>query len=683
MSGADFLLEIGTEELPARFVSRGMAGLERIIEKYFADQAIEHGSIQTYGTPRRLAVLVRNVARMQADRTNKVTGPPKKAAFDKNGRPTKAAEGFARSQGVTVESLQIRQTDKGEYLVAVVEDKGKPVSQIMPSIAAGVVSSLTFQKSMRWGSGSFRFARPIHWLLALFDGKPVSFEVDGLKSGDLSYGHRFLAPDAFRISDVNSYFAALEKRFVIAEPDLRKERIFEQCEELAKSVNALIVKDEELLNTVTNLVEFPFAVMGRFDNKYLLLPKGLLITVMKGHQKYFSLENFHKELIPRFITISNSSPEIAENVIAGNERVLRARLEDARFYYDDDRKRSLKSRVEDLKTVIYQEKLGTLYQKVGRFTNIALSIADRVDQKLKDDLKLVCLLAKADLTTGVVYEFPELQGYMGMIYALNDGVKDSVAQAIKEHYKPRFSGDDPPKGDLGSIAALADKIDSIAAFFSVGMIPTGSEDPFALRRQALGILAILEKTRYDISVEDLIDMALQELPASQQLAESINGSIAAFIKQRLEGLLEAEGFRYDEIDSVLSTGIGQLDNLRTRLQALQILQQDALQFADIVTAAKRVYNILAKAPEVSLNQSLLKEEAEEALYRTLLSLESDVSITNPAPLNKIVSPINAFFDSVLVMDKVEEVKLNRLALLQRIKNVFERIGDFSKIVELA
>ncbi len=680
MSGADFLLEIGTEEFPAKFVPRGMADLERIAEKYFSDQAIEHGSIKTYGTPRRLALLVRDVARVQADRTREVTGPPKNAAFDKDGQPTKAAEGFAKGQGVAVESLQTRQTEKGEYVVAVIEEIGKPVAGIMPSVAAGLVSSLTFQKSMRWGSGSFRFARPMHWVLALFDGKPVPFEVAGLKSGDLSYGHRFLAPDAFRVSNVNSYFADLEERFVVADPGLRKQRISTQCEELAKSINGLIVQDEELLGTVANIVEFPFAVMGRFDNKYLLLPKGLLITVMKGHQKYFSLQNRHRELLPRFIAISNSRPEIAETVIAGNERVLRARLEDARFYYDDDRKCSLRSRVDALKAVTYQEKLGTVYQKIERFTNIALSIADSVDSNLKDDLKLVCRLAKADLTTGIVYEFPELQGYMGMIYALNDGEKDSVAQAVKEHYKPRFSGDKPPEGDLGAIVALADKIDSIVAFFSVGMIPTGSEDPFALRRQALGVLAIMEKKKYGISIEDLIDMSIQALPVSQRVDESLAKSVVMFIKQRLEGLLEAEGVRYDEIDAILSTGVGQVNDLRARLKALMILRKDDRRFSDLVLAAKRVYNILAKAPEISFNESLLKEDAEIALHKTVFSLRDRVNSANPECLNEIVAPINTFFDAVLVMDKEEDLKFNRLALLQGVKNIFERIGDFSKIV---
>ncbi len=680
MSGVDFLLEIGTEEFPAKFVPRGMVDLERIAKKYFSDQAIEHGSIKTYGTPRRLALLVQDVARVQADRTREVTGPPKNAAFDNDGQPTKAAKGFAKGQGVAVESLQTRQTEKGEYVVAVIEEIGKPVAGIMPSVAAELVGSLTFQKSMRWGSGSFRFARPMHWILALFDGKPVPFEVAGLKSGDLSYGHRFLAPDAFRVSNVNSYFADLEERFVVADPGLRKQRISTQCEELAKSVNGLIVQDEELLGTVANIVEFPFAVMGRFENKYLLLPKGLLITVMKGHQKYFSLQNRHRELLPRFITISNSRPEIAETVIAGNERVLRARLEDARFYYDDDRKYSLRSRVDALKAVTYQEKLGTVYQKVERFTNIALSIADSVDSKLKDDLKLVCRLSKADLTTGIVYEFPELQGYMGMIYALNDGEKDSVAQAVKEHYKPRFSGDKPPEGDLGAIVALADKIDSIVAFFSVGMIPTGSEDPFALRRQALGLLAILEKKKYGISIEDLIDMSIQALPASQRVDESLAKSVLTFIKQRLEGLLEAEGVRYDEIDAILSTGVGQVNDLRARLKALMILRKDDRRFSDLVLAAKRVYNILAKAPEISLNESLLKEDAESALHKTVLSLSDRVNSANSECLNEIVGPINTFFDTVLVMDKEEDVKFNRLALLQSVKNIFERIGDFSKIV---
>lgn len=680
MSAADLILEIGTEEIPARFIPRALSDLEALAAKTLGEQAVSFGGVSTYGTPRRLALLVTGVEKEQADRVREVTGPPKRAAFDKAGKPTKAAEGFAKSQGVTVEALRVDKTDKGEYMVAVVEEKGRPVRDILPEILPEMIRSIPFQKSMRWGRGTFRFARPVHWIVALFDGRPVEFEIDGIISGPETRGHRFLSPGSFKVRGHHSYLSDLEKHSVIVDPQKRKALIAEQCAKIAESAGGRTVDDEELLDTVANLVEYPVAVLGRFDKKYLTLPRELPVTVMKGHQKYFSIEDKGGKLLPCFIAVSNTTRDNSATVSAGNERVLRARLEDARFYYEDDRKRSLSSRVDDLKNITYQEKLGSVFEKVERVSAVAGAIAGRIDPGLKKDVKRACLLSKADLTTGVVYEFPELQGYMGMVYAREDGEPVAVAEAVREHYMPRFSGDDVPAGDVGAIVSLADKIDSITAFFSVGLLPTGSEDPFALRRQALGILSILDRKGYEIAVEDIIDDSIHVLSGTLSVSDELSGSVLAFFVQRLENLLEAEGARYDEVNAVLSSGIGRLSRIRSRLEALSRLRQ-ASGFTDLVVAAKRVFNILSKAPVSELRDSLLKEQAERDLHRKLLLLEAELDTDSAETLHQIVGPVNAFFDSILVMDKVEEVRLNRLALLRRVRRLFNRICDFSRIVE--
>jgi len=516
--------------------------------------------------------------------------------------------------------------------------------------------------------------------MALFDGKPVEFEIDGTMSGGETRGHRFLSPGTFKVRGHDSYLSDLEKHFVIVDPQKRKAMIAEQCAKIAESAGGRTVDDEELLDTVANLVEYPVAVLGRFDEKYLSLPRELPVTVMRGHQKYFSIEDKGGKLLPCFLAVSNPHMENSATVAAGNERVLRARLEDARFYYEDDRRRSLSSRVDDLKNITYQEKLGTVFEKVERIRAVAGAIAGRIAPGLKKDVKRACLLSKADLTTGVVYEFPELQGYMGMVYAREDGEPEAVAEAVREHYMPRFSGDDVPAGDVGAIVSLADKIDSITAFFSVGLLPTGSEDPFALRRQALGILSILDRKGYDLAVEEIIDDSIHVLSGSLSVSDELAGSVLAFFVQRLENLLEAEGARYDEVNAVLSSGIGRLSQIRSRLEALSRLRQ-APGFTDLVVAAKRVYNILSKAPVSELRDSLLKEQAERDLHRQLLLLEAELDTGSAETLHGIVGPVNAFFDSILVMDKVEEVRLNRLALLRRVRRLFNRISDFSRIVE--
>jgi len=680
MSVSDFLLEIGTEEIPARFIPGAQDQLRELATTLFEDRAIRHGGILTYGTPRRLALRVTEVAVRQEDRTRQVTGPSARAAYGPDGSPTKAAEGFARGQGVAVESLQVMSTDKGDYVVAVIHEKGRNTVDVMPEVALQIINSLSFPKSMRWGSGSFRFARPVHWVLSLFGRDTVRFALDGIESGNRTRGHRFMYPGDVVVPEPGAYLSVLKERSVVADPEDRKQFIREEVRRMAREAGGQVVEDEELLDTVANLVEYPVPMLGRFEDKYLELPRELLVTVMKGHQKYFAVEDARGELLPFFITVSNSAESNKANIVAGNERVLRARLEDARFYFSDDRKTRLLSRVDDLKGVTYQVKLGTVFDKIERVTELAGRLHDRLGFNWAAELRQVCRLAKADLTTGVVYEFPELQGYMGMVYARQEGLQDEVAQAIYEHYMPRFSGDRIPGSDLGAIASLSDKIDSVVAFFSVGLVPTGSEDPFALRRQALGVLAILDGRGYDVSPAELVDLALHVLSSRRSVGKEVQNKVLEFIAQRLHVLLTAEGHRQDDVSAVLSTNYNSLRDVRARLSALSALRSGPL-FADLVTGAKRVYNILAKNTGAeSVQEGLLREPAEQQLFGAIQGL-SGLNSTEAGRLGELVGPINGFFDQVLVMDKDEGLRNNRLALLEKARELFGRVADFSKITE--
>jgi len=680
VSPSDFLLEIGTEEIPARFIPGALSQLAETATRLLQEQAIGHGRVQTFGTPRRLTLQISEMAARQEDRTRQIMGPSVRAAYGADGKPTRAAEGFARGQGVPLESLQVVPTERGDYIAAVLHEKGRDTLEVMPQVAPQIIRTLSFPKSMRWGSGSFRFARPIHWVLALFGAAPVRFELDGLRSSNLTRGHRFLSPEDVTVPEPAAYLAVLRERFVVADPEERKEIIRAEIRRMGQEAGGRVVEDEELLETVTNLVEFPVPMLGRFEDKYLELPRELLVTVMKGHQKYFAVEDEKGPLLPYFITVSNSAASNRGNVVAGNERVLRARLEDARFYFEDDRATPLESRVKDLKAVTYQIKLGSVHDKIERVTAIARKLHDRLGFNQWNELLQVCSLAKADLTTGVVYEFPELQGYMGMVYARQQGLKDEVAHAIYEHYMPRFSGDKIPDTDLGAVASLADKIDSVVAFFSVGLVPTGSEDPFALRRQALGVLAILDGRGYGVSPAELVDMALAALPSERATGRETRDKVLDFVSQRLYVLLAGEGHRQDDVLAVLATPYTSLRDVRARLAALSGLRSGRT-FSDLVMGAKRVYNILGKNRGAeSVQEGLLQEAAEQKLFRTVQGL-SGLDGSQASRLSDLVDPINGFFDQVLVMDKDESLKNNRLALLAMVRELFGRVADFSKITE--
>jgi glycyl-tRNA synthetase beta chain len=680
---APLLLEIGTEEIPARFIPQALSQLRELTGKALGENRIRFGETGVYGTPRRLAVIVSGVEARQEDSLREAFGPPKKAAFMSDGTLTKAALGFAASVGVDPDKLVVKAKGKGEYVAAVVEEKGLPSVDVLPELLKKVVLSLSFPKSMRWGDGSLRFARPIHWIVALYGSEALEFEIDGLRSGDTTRGHRFLSPGAIRIKNAAEYQAALKNNLVIADQEKRQKTIWEQAEELAKSAMGSPIPDEDLLQAVTNLVEYPAAVLGSFDEKYLRLPEELLIAVMKGHQKYFSVADGRGKLNNFFIVISNTKKENAETVRAGAERVIRARLEDARFYFEEDRKRPLIDRLEELKKVTYQEKLGSLYDKTMRVKKVCELLARKLNLGINDceGLQKAAELSKCDLITGVVREFPELQGLMGMYYI---GGLSHVAFAIRDQYHPAYSGDYVPGYDIGAVLGLADRMDNIASFFSIGLIPTGSEDPFALRRQAIAIIDMLLKKGYSLSVKEILDPALSNLGHIPE-SKDARAEILRFFEQRIEPLLRTQGYEFDLIQSVVSASTAMpLKELIEKLDALRAFKSHA-GYGDFLTAIKRVRNIVPERELPAIDERLFREDAERLLYKAILDFELRAAVTSTAyafALEKLASlagPINVFFDGVLVMDKDEAVRDNRLSLLKEIWSLASSVADFSKL----
>lgn len=683
---SSFLLEIGTEDLPARFLPLAIRQMEENTARILQELHVPFSSIRTYGTPRRLTVIVRGLPARQEYRVREVFGPARTVAFDESGRPTKAATGFARSLGVEVESLVIKRKDKGEYVVAVLREGGAPLADILPDVIARIVLSLSFPKTMRWADGDLRFARPIRWLLALFDGETVSVEIDGIRSGNSTKGHRFLSPAPFTLLEISGYRSMLENNFVIVDQDERKTMIRERMANLLQPYGETPIRDDELLETVVHLVEYPVPVVATFPREYLDLPRELLITVMKGHQKYFAVENSAGTVTNRFVVVSNTGEENADTVRIGAERVIRARFEDARFYFEEDRKVALHERVEKLRNVAYHERLGSLYAKTERVAKIAAYLSDRLPTVSRQKIVRAAWLAKADLITGVVREFPELQGTMGKYYALASGEDPDVAQAIEEHYLPAYSGGPLPRTDIGALLSIADKIDSITAFFSVGLRPTGSEDPFALRRQALGIVAILLDRRIDVSLQGIVDAALETLPQSGEHPE-LKRQILEFFEQRLEVVFPELGYRLDSVHAVLRSAYGvPLAAIRDRLDALERFRNHD-SFVPFVTAVKRVHNIVPKSALPSIDPHLLVEDEERSLMRRFeaVSAEFETALGEGRPYDALVAisaltePIDRFFDNILVMDKREEIKQNRLTLLQRIWDTVSRFADFSKL----
>lgn len=680
------LLEIGTEEIPARFLPGAIQSLKENTITILKENFIEISEIKTYATPRRLSLIAQGLPEIQEGRVREVFGPPKKVAFDSTGIPTEAALKFAKSQGVAVESLITKKKDKGEYVVAVIEEQRMAVRDILPELLKRIVLSLRFPKAMKWGDRNIWFVRPIHWLLALFGKDTINFEIDGIKSSNMTRGHRFLSPALFQVKDISTYINLLKNNFVILDQEERKKIILEGIRRLSITVDGRPVEDEELIETVTYLVEYPVPVLCSFQRDYLELPKELLITVMKDHQKYFAIEDDENKLINFFIIISNTKEENAETVMIGAERVIKARFEDARFYFEEDRKRLLFDRIEDLKKVTFHDKLGSLYNKTKRVASIAEFLANKIIPSEKDRLSSAAWLSKTDLITGIIREFPELQGIMGKYYAINDGEDTEIAEALAEQYLPPHSGGTLPKTESGALLSIADKIDNLSAFFAIGLTPTGSEDPFALRRQSLGIISILLDKGYSITLTEIVDNALENFSTINNVKD-IRATLLQFFEQRFEPVFSDQGYSIDLIQSILPLSLDmQLKDIKERLDTLQKFKKDK-EYNDFLLAIKRVHNIIPEAELPELKTALLIEEPEKMLKENLdsvryvlKSLIEDKKYYEVINLfSSLTTPINHFFDRILVMDEREEIKQNRLALLKEIWRTVSVLADFSKL----
>lgn len=683
----ELLLEIGTEEIPARFIPRALDDLAAAARVSLEARRLAHGEVSTYGTPRRLVLAVRGIVAQQPDLASEVTGPPKKAAYGPDGALTKAGAGFAKGQGVDPKELFVKATPKGEYLAAIRREAGRPTAEILCEELPGWILGLRFQKSMRWGDGDLRFVRPLHWVLALFGGQVLDFDLEGLKSGKLSRGHRFLAPAEFEVRDLADYFARTRAAMVVVDPAERRESIRRQVEEAGRARGGTAVVDEELLEHVTNLVEWPVAVCGGFEPAFLAVPSEVLVTAMKSHQKYFTVVDAAGKLLPWFITISNMLAADMGQIRAGNERVLRARLSDARFFWEEDLKTPLRGRVSGLASVVYQEKLGTYLEKVERVKDLARWLARETGETSEAEAERAAFLCKADLVTGMVGEFPELQGVMGRHYALHAGEKPAVAEALLEAYLPRFAGDELPQTDLGAILSVADRMDTICGIFGIGMSPTGSEDPHALRRHTLAVINILAERTWPIHLRSLVDFAILALSGKQtRLPEQLRAEVLEFFRGRLENLHTAGGAPVDVVRAVLSAGFDRLPEVKRRIDALEEVRRRE-DFAPLAVTFKRVANIVPPGFEGEIEATLCTDPLERDLAEALSAVRADVgalvwecdylgALSKIAELRPVV---DRFFDGVMVLTDDPKVRANRLALLAAVQSLFADLADFRQL----
>lgn len=684
----ELLLEIGTEEIPAAFLPRALDYMASRIPEELSRLRISHGAVRTMATPRRMFLAVSDVAERQEDRVVEKLGPAVGAAFDDGGNPTKAALGFARGQGLEISSLERVTTDKGEYLAARKHIPGEATQSILASFLPDFIRSIPFQKSMRWRDLDLRFARPIHWILALFGTTVIPFEIGNIESGRTSRGHRFMKPDTFDVASLGEYLEKTREHCVIVDPEERKKIIRELADRAAADLSARVLENEALLEETACLIEYPSVVAGTFDREYLDLPREVLITSMMKHQKYFAVIDDEGNLLNHFITVNNTVARDPAVVAAGNEKVLRARLADARFFFEEDRKKPLEQGLEDLKNVVFHSLIGTSYEKVMRFRELAGYIAGIVNPAVADTVDRTALLCKGDLETQMVYEFPELQGIMGREYALIQGEDPVVADAIHEHYLPVQAGGALPESDTGAIVSIADKVDTIAACFGVGLIPTGTADPYALRRQALGVINIILNRSWHLSLDDLVNRSLATMtPILKRPAGETASQIQEFFKARFENQLISQGRPYDVVDAVLDVGARDLVDAMARIYAVEAFKSHP-DFEPLVVAFKRVVNILKGFRGGALSEEHFESEAERNLHRSFLDISEEAGKALEAKhypealaaMARLRKPVDEFFETVLVMAEDETVRMNRLSLLARMAELFFRVADFSKIV---
>ncbi|RFU71696.1 glycine--tRNA ligase subunit beta [Peribacillus saganii] len=688
MSKRDLLLEIGLEELPARFVTSSMEQLTDRIQKWLQEKAIEFGDVSAFSSPRRLAVLIKDVAESQRDINEEAKGPAKKIALDAQGNWSKAAIGFTRGQGVTVDDIFFKEIAGVEYVHVKKFIKGQPTFNLLNELNQ-IISSMTFPKNMRWANQELRFARPIKWIAALFGEEVIPFSLADVETGRITKGHRFLGEE-ISLSNALSYEEELKKQFVIVNPSERKALILEQLKQLEQENGWEIPVDGELLEEVTNLVEFPTALSGTFEEEFLELPEKVLITSMKEHQRYFPVKNASGELLPYFVTVRNGDDRNLKIVSKGNEKVLRARLSDASFFYKEDQKVEIETSLKKLESIVYHEELGTLAEKVSRVKQFTLDLSEALGMtsEEKEHAKRAAEISKFDLVTNMVYEFPELQGYMGERYARIKGEDEAVAAAVNEHYMPRHADDEVPPSIIGAVLSVAEKMDTISAFFSIGIIPSGSQDPYALRRQASGVVNILTAKKWRISVEELVEMAvssLQKASIGSRDAEEVRNDILQFLKARVKHLLAEEGIRYDIADALLENQLGTLSSLVERAQVLESRKQDP-DFKGNLEALSRVINLASKAEDTyQINEAKFENDFERALYNKFQSVSEIYGTlsTEAEKFNSLVSlksEIEDFFEHTMVMSEDPGLRKNRLALLKAISGYIRQFAEMNKII---
>jgi glycyl-tRNA synthetase beta chain len=681
------LLEIGTEEIPSRFIPAALEGMRELLNKEIEFQRVECGEMRVMGTPRRLTLFAELEDRQRPLEQERI-GPPKGVAFDPQGKPTKAALGFAQKEGVGVEALEVVTTDKGEYLCVRKREEGRATQDILSEILPRLITTIPFSKSMRWSELELRFARPIHWILALFNGEVIPFTLEHITSGSITRGHRFLHPEPFQVTGLNDYLEGLRQASVIVDPQERTELIRRSIKEAAQGAGGKPLEAEDLLEEITNLVEFPVAVCGTFDKVYLQLPREVLITAMQHHQRYVPVVNTKGRLLPSFVAVSNTKAQDMEVVQKGNERVLRARLADAQFFFQEDQKIPLEKRVEKLKGVIFQAKLGTSYEKVMRIQGLAVKLAEELAPQEKETTARGAYLCKADLVTEMVGEFPQLQGIMGREYALLAGEDPLAAQVIFEHYLPRFAGDELPTSSAGAMVSIADKVDTIVGCFGVGLIPTGTSDPFALRRQTLGVIHIILGRGYRISLQGMIKKGMDPLIKKiERPKEEVQADCLAFFQGRFVSLLTSQGYPPDCVEAVLTAQCDDLVDARARVEAVAQFKGRP-EFEPVTVAFKRVANILKGSDHKGkLDPTCFETPQEKALYEQYQKIAGQFSaMINGGnyqgaleELAKLRPPVDALFDNVMVMAEDKKIRANRLALLDEISDLFSQMADFSQL----
>ena len=679
----DLLFEIGAEEIPAGFMPNILGQLKTLAETKLNDAHLPFESIATYGTPRRLALIVKGLADTSAEISERHKGPSASIAYDADGNPTKAAIGFARGKGLDVADLVV----EDGYIYAETKTAGVPAKDIVTDMLPQLITGLNFPKSMHWGNLDAKFVRPVRWLVALLDEDVIPVEFATVKSGNVTRGHRFLGADEITIKNAASYVDTLKENFVMVDQDARRELISKQLHDIAASKNASIVWDDDLLEEINYLVEWPTALCGDFEESYLALPDAAIITPMKDHQRYFPLVDQDGKLLPMFLTVRNGSNHSIEVVQAGNERVLRARLDDAKFFFNEDRKKPLIDRQDGLTKIVFQEGLGNLADKTERLLKLGRVFGEECG--LHEDAAVVLErateLAKTDLTTGMVTEFTELQGVMGKEYALLDGESPEVAEAIFEQYLPRFAGDVLPQTEAGKVLSIIDKVDNIVATFSRGLIPTGSQDPYALRRQTIGILNILLGSDWNISLRPIFKASMELLNVAADKQEELLSQVEEFFTLRLKNIFLDREVPHHVIDLLLSNNelsVADAEGLVNALLANRIDEN-----VELVQAYTRMYNLVKDVEYTGVNSDLLKEDAEKALFEaaskaseaSLAAWEANDYTAVVAVPATLVPAINKFFEDVMVMDKDEAIKANRLQLVRLAYSVMAIIGDISAL----